>query len=305
MDLRGVNLNLLLALDVLLEVRGVGLAAKRLGITQSAMSHSLRQLREVFDDPLLVRVGHRMIPTPRAEALAPSLRDALRTIEGVVESPEAFEPAQASRTFTIALLDGVTAAFGPSILRRMRKEAPKATLQIVQPGNDLAERMATGRVDAASLPPFDVPAGLETTPLRGAEFVVLCREDHPDIGDSIDLDTFCRLPHAVMSLGKGGPSFVDDALAAMGRERFVALYCPYYLAIPAMVAETDLIALIVKEAAEQFAKGWGVRHVPEPLGFGYMPPSLLAWHVRYDAAPESRWFRDLVLRAVEEDFPVS
>ncbi len=91
MDLRTVNLNLLLALDVLLEVRGVGAAARRLGVTQSAMSHSLRQLRELFDDPLLVREGHRMVPTPRAEALAPSLRDALRTIESVVESPEAFD----------------------------------------------------------------------------------------------------------------------------------------------------------------------------------------------------------------------
>ncbi len=184
----------------------------------------------------------------------------------------------------------------------MQREAPRATLELVPPDNDLPTLLASGRVDAAMIPPIDLPSGLETVPLRGENFVVLCREDHPDIGDTIDLDTLCRLPHAVMSLGKGGPSFVDHALAELGRERFVALRCPYFLVIPAMVAASDLIAFVVEPAAEQLAAIYPVRWVPDPIGLGHMPPSLLAWHARYDAVPENRWFRDLMMRVFREHF---
>jgi DNA-binding transcriptional LysR family regulator len=295
MDLAGINLNLLLALHALLEEGGVGRAAARVGVTQAAMSHQLRQLRELLGDPLLVREGQRMVPTPRAEAIAPALRAALVALENVVREPEAFDPFTADGRFTVALHDGTTRLLGGGLIEAFRAEAPRASLSIVPPADDLPEALATRRIDLAIVPPIGEPSGVCAEPVFPTEWAVLFREDLPGVGDTIDLDTYCRLPHALMSLTGHGPGLVDHLLRKLGRERFIALRAPYLLALPELLASSDLLATVPRGAAQVFARAAPLRWVEPPIEIPG-PPMLLIWHARFDAAPANRWLRELIHR---------
>ncbi|TNE92830.1 MAG: LysR family transcriptional regulator [Deltaproteobacteria bacterium] len=300
--LRAINLNLLVALDALLDARSVGLAAQRVGVTQSAMSHTLRQLRELFDDPLLVRSGRAMVPTPRALALQPELRQALATLEGVVAHRGAFDPSRYAGTCTLATQDGVVAALAEALFRRFRAEAPLAELRIVRPPEDLARALEDGRIDVATAPPIDIPSGLVQEPIAGTAptWSVVCCADHPL--EDLDVDGFCAYPHAMMSLSGEGPSFVDHVLASMGRERRIAVRIPYLLALPWILPGTDMLSVVVTPGAEQFVRRWPLKRFDCPLPMPTAPMTLL-WHGRYEADPAHRWFRGLLHASAEELSP--
>jgi DNA-binding transcriptional LysR family regulator len=296
MDLNGVNLNLLMALDALMTERHVGRAARRVGVTQSAMSHNLRQLRELLEDRLLVRSGNQMMPTARAVALAPVLREGLRSLEQVLHTPDSPDPQTFTRTFTVSLQDTIAAGLLPPILERMRHEAPQARLKIMPPGGpELAELMARGELDAALFLPFEVPAGVSTgTALKASGWSAMVREDHPVLDSGLDLDAYCALPHAITTISDDTPSLVDHILADLGRSRFVALRVPYNLALPGALASTDLITTLPTPAVRMHEARWPVRGAPLPIE---MPLSevLLGWHERYDTDPAHRWFRELLM----------
>lgn len=297
-SLASVNLNLLVALDALLELKGVGRAAQRLGVTQSAMSHTLRQLRQLFDDPLLVRAGRRMVLTPRAASLSTDLRAALSVLEGVVTTQGPFDPSRYAGRKTLATQDGVLAAFADPLFRMVRNQAPLAEVAIVRPPDDLALALEDGRVDLASGPPVDVPAGLEQVSIPGTEtsWSVICWDQH-ELAE-LDLDAFCSLPHAAMSLTGEGPSFVDHALGRLGRSRQIAARIPFLLALPYVLPGTDMISVVVTPAAQQFVAKWPLKRFDCPIALPG-PPMRLLWHARYNADPAHRWFRQTVQAAAE------
>lgn len=290
------NLNLLAALDALLTEQHVGRAATRAGVTQSAMSHSLRQLRDILDDPVLIRSGHTMVPTPRAMELAPRLQEGLRLLEGVLQGPEAFDPASATRSFTVASLDAPAALILREVVPRIRAAAPRAQLQIVGPGPKLAEQLLRGDVDVALLPPFAEIAGTRSRRLPGVGTSVVGRADHPALAAPLDLDAYCSLPHAMATYSGVGGSMIDELLKRHGRERRVVLKTPFGLALSEALANSDLIATVPDPLAEHFVAHWPVRAVPAPF---VLPPSdlLVSWHERYDADPANRWFRDMLFDA--------
>jgi DNA-binding transcriptional LysR family regulator len=295
-DLHRINLNLLAALDALLTERHVGRAAQHVGVTQSAMSHSLRQLRELLDDPLLVRAGRRMLPTPRAEAIAPLLQDGLRSFERALRPPAVPEPATFTDTFTVAAPDVVAGILLALVFGRLRSEAPLASLAIVPLSADIGEALERGRVHVALLPPFATPAGLLSASLPEQGWLVVGREDHPALQGELDLDTYCALPHIMATLTGVGLSFLDDLLARHGRSRRVVLRVPFQLAVPAALVTSDAVITVPVPIAEHYRLVWPVRAVPVPRPL-QLPPSdlLLGWHERYDADPAQRWFRELVL----------
>ena len=296
-SLAAVNLNLLVALDALLATQSVSQAAQRLGVTQSAMSHTLRQLRALFDDPLLVRSGRSMVPTPRAEGIARELQQALAQLEAVVARRGGFDPARYEGTFSIATQDGVAAMFAGELLPRLRREAPGASLHVRRVPADLPSALAEGRIDLATAPPIEVPSGLVQSPVPGTStrWAVLCARDHP--AESLDLDAFCRWPHAMMSLSGEGPSFVDHALARQGRQRRVAVRVPWLLALPHVLPGTDLLAVVVEPAARQFCAQGPLKAFPVPVELP-RPPMTLLYHQRYAAEPSHRWFRERVADAM-------
>lgn len=296
--LADINLNLLVALDAVLEEGTVTAAAKRVGVTQSAMSHALRQLRELVDDPLLVRGAGGLVPTPRAEALRLPIRRALLDLQHALRDPPSFDPATAQRRFAVGAGDYIAYTVLPSLLERST-EAPGLDLDVVPFGPDDVSRLATGELDlgiAAFVPPSP---GLCREALLTDDFVCLVRRDHPKVRRNLTLRQFVALPHVLISPTGSGSSPVDDQLAAQGLRRRIALRIRYFLAAPMVVARSDLVLTAPRRLGEVFA-----RHFPLQV---YEPPVELqpftleqTWHERYDADPGHRWLRERVRSAVAD-----
>jgi DNA-binding transcriptional LysR family regulator len=262
--LRQMDLNLLVALDALVEEGSVTRAARRVGLTQSAMSRALGRLRAHLGDPLLIRAGARMVLTPRAEGLGPALRGALQELEAIVTRGPTFDPASTRRTFRVATADYGMAVVVPALLGRLAVLAPRRR----------------------SSP------GLVWTRLFTERNVCLVRRNHTSVGRTLSLEAYCALPHVVVS-PEGRGSVVDEALERRGLERRVALRVPSFLVAPLVVADSDMIATTASRVARRFAEALSLRILEPPIP---LPEFALAlgWHERVREDPAHAWFRRLV-----------
>jgi DNA-binding transcriptional LysR family regulator len=299
-DLTKVNLNLLVYLDTLLSERSVTRAAHRLGITQSAMSHNLRQLREIFGDPLLVRAKGGMQPTPRAEQLVIPLRSGLQSLRRTLDGEAAFDPATSTRRFVIAAGDAAGMLLLPPLLERLQSDGPGVDIDVVPfDGRRYATQLETGEVDVAISAFFPDAPSVRMRKLRPASFVCVVRDGHPAVGETLDLATWARLPHVLVSpQGTGGPGIVDRALAKHGLERRVAVRIRYFLAAPLLVARTDLVLTTTRSLAEMFAVDLPVRLIDPPVELPTFSIGL-AWHERVAKDPANRWIRAHVAEALK------
>ncbi len=301
-ELAGVDLNLVLALDALLAERHVTRAAARLGITQSAASHALARLRDLFDDPLLVR-GPRgtMMPTPRASALAPAIHRILVDLSAVVRGDAAFDPATARRTFHLGTSDYVELVLMPRLLERIQRTAPNVDLFLHTLTDHGDEALGSGAVDVVIGPPRSTarPAGSYEKHLFKESFTCIVRENHPLAASRLTLPRYCAAAHLLVAPRGTLGSYVDDALAAVGRTRRIALAVPHFLVVPYLIASSDLIATLATRVAETFADMLGLVTMPPPLALPKFDMAL-AWHERnHDDAPH-RWLREQIL-AVASD----
>jgi DNA-binding transcriptional LysR family regulator len=300
--LAAVNLNHLVALDLLLTERSVGRAAGRLGVTQSALSHTLRSLREITGDRLLVRSGNAMVLTPFAEEARERLTRGLAELEAVVSGRAGFDPSTVTDTFTLATFDGVAAMMAAALRMELEARAPRATLRIQAVDPQAAvQQLESGDVDVLALPPvlnFDGLAHeeIERRSARFTEFSVVCRRDHSKIRRRLSLAQYCAIPHAVGSLTGEGSTFIDDLLAQHGRSRRVEFRAPYMLALVEVVATSDLICTLPTAMAEFFCERWPLRRFPLPLPFGGSNLELW-WHPRFTGDPAHAFFRGVVQSA--------
>ena len=297
-----MDLNLLMALDALLDEGSVSGAARRVGLSQPAMSRALGRLRDQLNDAILVRNGRGMIRTPRAMAIARPLRDALDALGQMVAGPSKFEPASARRTFRLGTADYGAAVVVPRLLDSVAQLAPGVSIEVQPVPDDLATALETGRLDAAVVPRRAVAAGLVWRPLFSERFVCIVRRGHPELdGRALTLKTFCRLGHVVVTpTGRPG-SPVDDLLARKKLERKVVLRVPNFLLAPCIVASTDLIATTPARLASQFAGLPIVAHEP-PLpvpGFRIA----LGWHERFRSDPGHAWFRGVMTDVISATSP--
>lgn len=290
-DIRSLDLNLLKALDALLEERSVTRAAARLGLTQPAVSGMLTRLREAFGDPLFIRTQRGIVPTPRAQALAVPLRQALSGIETLLR-PEAFDPARADFTLGIAATDYALRAILVPFVAALRIRAPGLRVAVlpVQAAR-LPEQLERGELHLALVTPDSLPPGLRVRRLFEERYVCALRAGHPAAAAPLDLDRFCALDHALVSLSGGGfEGATDAALARLGRARRVALSVTSFLALVEILRESDLVALLPARLAAGQA---GLALRPPPLevpGF----TKLAAWHERTQRDPGHRWVRALL-----------
>ncbi|MEZ4449177.1 MAG: LysR family transcriptional regulator [Nannocystaceae bacterium] len=287
-----VNLNLLVALAALLDEQNVTRAAERLGVTQSAMSHTLRQLRELVGDPILVRGGRGMVLTPRAQALRAPLTLGLGELSRVIEGSLSWDPARASRRFRVAAGDYIGVRVLPPLIEVITREAPGVDLVVrpVEP-RSAAVDLESGAIDVIITLTLDPAPGLRRRALLGDDFACLARRDHPEIRGDLDLDTYCRLAHVLISLDGDGESVVDRALAALGRRRRVALRVPYFLAAPMVVARSDYILTAPANLCREFAEHFPLQVLRAPV---VLPGFTLSqiWHERFDEDPAHRWLRE-------------
>ncbi|MBK9648567.1 MAG: LysR family transcriptional regulator [Deltaproteobacteria bacterium] len=299
--LNQLELHHLRALDALLSERNATRAAARLGLTQSALSHSLRSLRDVLEDPLFVRGPGGLVPTPRAEAMAGPLRRALAELTRALDTQARWDPAQASRRFTLVMGDAFALTLLPTLLALVRAEAPGVDLDVRAPPRGQPE-LGLERLDAdlALGVNFDPLPGQRTRALLSETFACIARADHPELRDGLDLDTYCRLPHALVTPRGDGNSVVDTALAKLGRERRVVLRIEYFLAAPLLVAHSDLLLTLPRRLAQHLETLAALRVYAPPLALPGFTWRML-WADRTDEDPACVWLRALVLRAATAD----
>jgi DNA-binding transcriptional LysR family regulator len=297
-----MNLNLLLALHWLLVERSVTRAAVRLGVTQSAMSRSLGQLREWFDDPLLFSAGRRMLLTARAAGLREPLTASLDGLRGLLRPPHAFDPATAIGTVRMAATEHALGAVIHEFVGRLMRRAPRLDAHIEPAGRDVFSQLAAGRLDLLVVPKVGpLPEELRAADLLHERFRTIVRRDHPDAHRKLTLRRFCALEHVVVyPLGGDADSLVSRVLTQRGLERRVAIRVPYFESALRIVADTDYIATIPAALANPTERaGTGSRRRPAlaclepPVAIpGFVLQAV--WHRRHDDDPLQRWLRDLL-----------
>lgn len=254
MNTNTFDLNLLRVLDALLRERSVSRAAERLALSQPAVSNALNRLRELLDDPLLVRVGRAMQPTPRALELEAPIRDALQRIQQSLSGGESFDAARSRQRFTLALTDYAELLCMPTLLQRLGTEAPGMALDVRHLSPSLpVEALDKGDLDLVLGRFEEVPARFQRRSWAHETLRLLARREHPQVPGAIDLPTFLAQRHLWVSGGQTR-GMIDQWLASQGLKRQIAYVTPNYLQAAQLVASTDLLTVLPTRLAEYFAR---------------------------------------------------
>lgn len=292
LDIKTLDLNLLKALDALLDERNVTRAAAKLGLTQPAVSGILARLRENFGDPLFIRSQRGIIPTLRALELATPVKKVLTDIEILMQPPQ-FDPGTAQLTISVAATDYAMKAAVVPFLALLRRSAPGIRVS-VRPvaGDNLSPAFEKGELDLAFLTPDTTPEGLHARRLFDEDYICAMRAGHPDAGSGqLTLERFCSLDHALMShSGEVFSGVTDVALARLGLARRVVASIPSFLILLDLLRLTDLIAIVPRRLVEGVE---GLTLVEPPLEIAGFT-KVAAWHERTHRDPAHQWIRSLV-----------
>jgi DNA-binding transcriptional LysR family regulator len=299
-NLSSIDLNLFLVLHAVLEERSATRAARRLHVTQSAVSNALARLRTVLGDPLVVRNGRGLAPTPRAEELAPLVREATERLALAVDR-RGFIAAETTRTFTIALADSHQACEVPRLAHAFAARMPRATLRVVSADYLAAsDGLATGEVDVAFSPEQAIQPGMRSTALFEEKAALVVRRDHPRVRTRMTRELFNTLPHVDVHVVLGRPG-TGHRVAAQGWERArvrrrVVLTVPYFMIAAMAAAETDCVAALPDRMADLCVQLLPVKRVEAVFPLPRMN-TVMVWHDRTDADPGAQLFRDVVVKS--------
>lgn len=286
------DLNLLIVFDAIMQERNVTRAGSRIGLSQPAMSHALTRLRHMLKDELFIRTPEGMAPTPRAEALAAPLRNALNEMQLALE-PAAFDPAAADRRFTIAVNNYAAVVLVPPLVAAISAAAPLVRLDLRPSGTlDLIERLDRGEFDLA-ISGLDSPGErFAAAPLLKDPFVMVMRRGHPASEQKLSPGAFAALPHLEISSSREDTSFIDRWLGEEGLARRIVLQAPYLSAAPILV-QSDMVATLSRRIAQEFVRSHPLQVCEPP----YQSPhirTVMLWHRRLERHPAHRWLRDAV-----------
>lgn len=294
--MQALDLNLLVALDALLQEASVTAAARRLGLSVPATSHALARLREQMGDPILVRAGRGMVRTPRAEALQPQVRALVAEARAALAPQRPFVAAELERTFAVIASDYVLTILGAEADRIWRAESPGVALRVLPNTTEDAQQLRDGQADLAVGIYGELPPEMRTRQLLTDRFVCVVRNQHPSLGRRWDLQAFVAWPH-IQIAPRGRPGgYIDDVLAERGLSRQVARAVPYFGAALQLVAQTDYVLVVSERLARLFAPQLGLQLLEVPLPL--RPYALaLVWHPRHDGDPAHRYVREVLVRA--------
>ncbi|MGE5132640.1 MAG: LysR family transcriptional regulator [Gemmatimonadota bacterium] len=301
MDLAGVDLNLLVALDALLDERSVTRAANRIGLSQPGMSNTLARLRKLFGDPLLVREGLTLVPTPRADALRQPVQEALGLIRHALDERPAFSPATDRATFTVSCSDySVLMLIGP-LVRRLAATAPGVTIQVLPRSPDAVRLLRDGDADLVIEPAEIMPeVALPARRLFGDRWLCCVWAGSTAVGDQMTMDAYLRLGHVVYSMGRGQPvSLADEYLGHARMPRRIEFTVESFLLAPFLLQGTDLVTLVLERAGPHLERTAAVRLLEPPLD---LPPitEMLWWHPRHTTDPAHAWIRARIAEIAAE-----
>lgn len=294
MHVSRVDLNLFTVFDAIYREGGITPASRKLHLSQPAVSHALARLRELLDDPLFQRQGNEMVPTPKARALAASIRDSLGTLERVLNGACDFDPATSRRAFTIAVRGAQEASLLPSMMAELRRDAPLIDVAAVRiDRRRLEDDLSSGELDAAVDVALSLSSEVRRERLSAEPLVVLARNHHPQIGQALDLDTYLALEHVLVTGRRHGGGYEDLALAQHGKSRHIRLRCQQHAAANEVVHRSDLLLTLARNHAAAVNPDGRNRTWPFPLPVAPME-LFLYWHASVDEDPAARWFRQRV-----------
>ncbi|MCC6209641.1 MAG: LysR family transcriptional regulator [Burkholderiales bacterium] len=293
MNVADLDLNLLRVFDAVLRERSVTAAARRLGLTQPAVSNALARLRAQFEDALFVRTPSGMDATPFARELAEPVRQALALLESALAHGPGFDPATATRAFRFYMSDLGQIEFLPPLVERAQRVAPGVRLEAVAlEVEDIGDALATGGLDLAVgfLPGLGPP--VRRQPLFRDPYVCLMRAGHPAARARLTKKAFLEASHALVSY-KGGHRVIEEALERAGLARRIALRVPHFTVVPMVLERSDLILTLPSRIARAYGRGGRFRALPPPVT---IPPADVGahWHERFERDPGNRWLRGMI-----------
>lgn len=296
MNLASLDLNLLVALDALLEQRSVTRAAEQVGLSQPALSAQLGRLRRHFNDDLLAREGNQYRLTPLAIQLRERTRSALSGVERVFAAEPDFDPASTSREFSVVLSDYCIAILGTQIAALLAAEAPGARLRLTPNTPQMVDTAAT----LVNVDLFLLPHGFITDlPYRDLyrdDWVCLVSSKNDEIGERITVGQLETMPWVVCYHSPTASTLAARQMRALGIEPHVQVVTETFLTVPGLVAGTNRVALLQRRLAEKIPKGFGVRALPCPFEVSPLAEAMW-WHPMYNNVPDHLYLRDLVVRA--------
>lgn len=292
MNLRTLDLNLLLVFDAIFAERNISKAAVRLHLSQPTVSNALARLRERLEDPLFERSAQGMAPTPRAKALAEPVRQALALLESGLRGADDFDFAHAEREFVVAVEDYGETVVLPRFIDWLGTAAPGVRIRIrPEPGMQLQGELREGTVDLTlNYFPLQDPA-VHNTCVLTESLLTLTRRDHPQVSERLSLEVFLSLRHVVLAHHGNSRPMIDLALAKRGLARQIAVTVPHFLSMPVLVQNSDLVCTLPRRMGLLYADHFRLKSHAVPLRTPQFPV-YLSWHRHADADPGHRWLRE-------------
>lgn len=289
-----IDLNLLSVFQEVYRERQISSAARRLGLSQSAVSNALARLRRSFGDELFVRTASGMQPTPLASQMAEPIGAAMAQVALALNQRSRFEPGTSNRRFMLAMTDVGEVYFMPTLIERCRQLAPHVEISSVRVGTlSLKEEMEGGRVDLAVGPFEDVSEALYQRHLFRQPFVAMFRKGHPLARGELTLERFAQAEHLLVDAADSPYDRVNAALARAGVGQTTKFRVPHFTAVPYIVSTSDLVVTVPQKLAERAAAPFGLEWATPPLD---LPPlqTNIFWHRRFNQDPGNQWLRGLL-----------
>lgn len=301
MHLSQIDLNLFVVLEAVYREGNLTRAGHQLNLTQPAISHALKRLRDLLNDPLFVRNGSSMVPTPFTRSIIGDVRHALQTIEVSLYENRNFDPAHLRRNFQVGFWELLESLALPALLKGLQRAAPEISITTHRvKRKEIAAELASGSLDLAVDVPMTVGENILQQPLYSERIVVVARANHPALRHGLSIETYLGQKHILVSSRRYGPSLVDVELNRRGKSRHVFLRCQHYYAACEVVRQTDMLLTMPERYARLLNPRFGNRIYPFPVKT--LPPLELQmyWHESSENDSANRWLRDMVRNAVTE-----
>lgn len=296
MHFKGLDLNLLVALDALLEEKNVSRAGERIHLSQSAMSGALSRLREHYQDPLLVQIGRKFKLTELAESLVQPVRSILLQIEVAMNPTPAFDPARSTHAFVVMASDYGSIVLIAEALRRLEKLAPHITVEIRPFSDAPLESLERGDIDLLVIARDFLSDAHPSASLFSDRFVCVAWSKNSLIDDTISVEQFVNLGHVVVKYGSKGVAHIQEKFfAARGYVRRVEIVATSFSAVPHFLVGTDRIAVMHERLAKEYASVMPLKLLAPPIEMPTLNQAM-QWHAYRDQDPASMWFRGQLAR---------
>ncbi|MFZ6843116.1 LysR family transcriptional regulator [Undibacterium sp. RuTC16W] len=297
---KDIDLNLLVVFQEVFQDKQISSVAKKLGLSQPAVSNALARLRRTFDDELFVRTAQGMQATPFAESLAEPIANALGSVSRALNQHDSFDPASSKRQFTIAMTDVGEVYFMPALVESCRQHAPSLQISTVRASSiDLKTEMEAGRVDLA-IGAFETVSGaLYQRRLFQQQYVCMLRNEHPLAKEKIELKDFIAARHLIVASQESPYDKINQLLDKAGVIASAQFRVPHFVAVPYIVSTTDLLVTVPQKLAERAASPFNLRYIKSPLRLPALQTNMF-WHRRYNQDEGNQWLRHFIAEQFAE-----